>query len=77
MLVPKQCYCNMYVCIATEEVNCSKNVSGCLGMYTCIYVAISFKPGARRPARAWFEITLMRTSVCVCVCVSAPQAIRN
>ena len=34
----------------------------------------------RRPARAWFlEITFMRTSVCVrvCVCVSAPRAIKN
>ena len=36
----------------------------------------------RRPARAWFlEITLVRTSVCVfvyvCVCVSAPQAMKN
>ena len=27
----------------------------------------------RRPARAWFlEITLMRTSVCVCLCVRPP-----
>ena len=29
-----------------------------------------FKPGARRPARAWFlNIDMVRTSVCVCVCV--------
>ena len=31
----------------------------------------------RRPARAWFiEITLMRTSVCVCMCVSVCLCVR-
>ena len=39
-----------------------------------------FKPGVRRPARAWFlEIDPVRTFVClrVCVCVPAPEAIYN
>ena len=37
-----------------------------------------FKPGARRPARAWFlKIVPVRMSVCVFVCVSAPEAINN
>ena len=43
-------------------------------MSTC-YV---FKPGARQPQRAWFlEITFMRTSVCVrvCLCVCPPPGL--
>ena len=45
------------------------------------------KPGAHRPARAWFlEIAFVRevsmrvcvdVCVCMCVCVSAPEAIDN
>ena len=32
----------------------------------------------RRPARAWFlEIAFVRKSVCVDVCVSAPQAMKD
>ena len=46
---------------------------------TCVYDAYkTFKPGAHRPARAWFlEIVFVKMSVCVGVCVSAPQAIKN
>ena len=56
-------------------------------MYVRTYVITKniFKPGTRRPARAWFlEIAFVRevgmrvcVCVCVCVCVSAPEAINN
>ena len=37
-----------------------------------------FKPDALQPACAWFlEMVPVWTSVCVFVCVSAPEAINN
>ena len=46
-----------------------------------VQVQILFKPGVcrRRPARDWFlKIDPVRiVSMCVCLCVSAPEAINN
>ena len=59
----------MYICSANNYIGSdSTNVNVTV---QCKLILLNQARAGRRPARAWFlEITLMRTSVCVCMCVS-------
>ena len=59
-------------------------ISGQMALHTFIAIHLSklqreiFKPGECGLLCAWFlEIALVHTSVCVSVCVSAPEGINN
>ena len=62
----------VYIHISTTYVQYYSKVvlDGILLGMVLVALVLLFKPGARRPKRAWFlEIVFVKTSVCVCVCL--------